>query len=104
MSCRIRNIYWVTWFFDTLALKIEVRLRGQSADSFTFKQDASQHLYSLDENNYPKADFLTFATLRPIAILDSFIRILSDKHIGILTGEWYSLLSPISEVFKLNKL
>ena len=73
--------------FDTLALKIEVRLRGQSADSFTFRQEASQHLNSLNESNHPKADFLTFATLRPIAILDSFIRILSDKHIGILTGE-----------------
>ena len=86
-------------YFHTLALKIEVRLRGQSADSFTFKQDESQNMNSLDENNYPKADFLTFAILRPIAILDSFIKILSDKHIGILTGEWDSILSQISVVY-----
>ena len=72
-----------------LASKIEVRLKGQSSDSFSYKQDASHAINSNNLNSPLKADFLTFATLRPISTLGPFIKHLSAKHIGVIVGEYY---------------
>ena len=80
---------FIAFYLHSLASKIEVRLKGQSTDSFSYKQDAS---YVIDSNNLKsplKADFLTFATLRPISTLGPFIKHLSDKHIGAIVGKCY---------------
>ena len=75
-------------FSFSLDLKIEVRLRGQSTDSFSFRHDTSHSLKTSTEKTNPRVDFLTFCTLRPTSILGPFIKILGDKHIGILSGKY----------------
>lgn len=79
---------FINYFLYIKVSKIEVRLRGQATDSFSFKQDANDSINKNNPNRVLKADFLTFATLRPISILDPFIQLLNDKHIGLIVGEF----------------